>query len=270
MYIKLETTRLDFHRTQQSLIRAELYQGIVDSVNIGETRGNKIGKRIVLPASFIGGPRDMRRRYLDAMALVQRFGKPDLFITMTCNSEWKEIKDELKHGQRPQDRPDLTSRIFRSKLEDLKDQIFKKEIFGKVAAYVYVIEFQKRGLPHAHMLIILNRGYKITNADDYDKYVSAELPNKENFPTLYETVVKHMLHGPCGEANKKNTCMLNGKCKFRYPRPFCSKTMQGKDAYPIYRRRNDGAQVSFYTILFCFCGQLFRYIIENMIILIHL
>ena len=78
MYIKLETTRLDFYRRKQGEIRAELYQGIVDSVMAGETSGSQVGQRIVLPISFIGGPRDMCRRYLDAMALVERFGKPDL------------------------------------------------------------------------------------------------------------------------------------------------------------------------------------------------
>lgn len=83
MYIKIETTRLDYFYANQDKIRAELYQGIVDSVNAGETRGDKIGKRIILPASFIGGPRDMRQRYLNAMALVHRFGKPDIFLTIT-------------------------------------------------------------------------------------------------------------------------------------------------------------------------------------------
>ncbi|XP_073035171.1 uncharacterized protein [Primulina eburnea] len=161
MYIKLETTRLDYYRRNQAEMRAEFYQGIVDIIIRGETRGSEVGQRIVLPASFIGGPRDMRRRYLDAMALVRTFGKPDLFITMTCNPEWKEIKDNLKEGQKAQDRPDLTSRVFRAKLHDLKTQIIKKEIFGKVAAYVYVIEFQKRGLPHVHMLVILKPTYKI-------------------------------------------------------------------------------------------------------------
>ena len=52
-------------------------------------------------------------------------------------------------------------------------------IFGKVDAFVYVIEFQKRGLSHAYILIILNHEYKITNADKYDQYVQAEIPNKE-------------------------------------------------------------------------------------------
>ena len=89
MYIKLETTRLDFYRLQQSHIRAEVYQGIVDCVNAGETRGNQIGRKI-LPASFVGSPRDMRRRYLDVMTLMQRNGKLDLSITMTCNPDWQK------------------------------------------------------------------------------------------------------------------------------------------------------------------------------------
>ena len=243
MYIKLETTRLDYYRRQQSKLRAELYQGIVDSITAGETRGNQVGQRIVLPASFVGGPRDMRRRYLDAMAMVQHYGKPDIFLTMTCNPEWNEIKDELKEGQLAQDRPDLTSRVFRAKLHDLKDQLFKKEIFGKVAAHVHVIEFQKRGLPHVHMLLIMKPGYKMTTPDEYDKFISAEIPDEREYPLLHEVVVKHMMHGPCGELNKNNSCMVDGECKNHYPRRFCSKTMQGNDAYPLYRRRDDKRQV---------------------------
>lgn len=97
MYIKLETTRLDFLRSQQSRIRSKSYQGLVDIVNVGETRGDNIGKRILL-GTFVGGPRDIRRRYLDAMTLIQQFGKPYLFITMMCNSDWKEIQDEILLG----------------------------------------------------------------------------------------------------------------------------------------------------------------------------
>jgi len=33
------------------------------------------------------------------------------------------------------------------------DDIIKNQMFGKVKAYVTVIEFQKRGAPHSHTLI---------------------------------------------------------------------------------------------------------------------
>ena len=59
----------------------------------------------------------------------------------------------------------MTFRIFHAKLQDLKDQFFKKKIFGKVEAHVHIIEFQKRGLPHAYILIIIQEEYKILSED---------------------------------------------------------------------------------------------------------
>lgn len=80
------------------------------------------------------------------MALVQRFGKPDVFLTMICNLSWPEIKAVLGPNEEAQNRPDLTSRVFRAKMEQLKDDIVKRLLFGTIVAFVYVIEFQKRGL----------------------------------------------------------------------------------------------------------------------------
>lgn len=94
-YVKLETSRLEFHRNRQEHLRTKVYQELMDSVTSSETSGSKIGKRIILPASFIGGPRDMRRKYMDAMSLIQRYEKPDTFLTMTCNPPWPEIKKNI-------------------------------------------------------------------------------------------------------------------------------------------------------------------------------
>ena len=176
---------------------------------------------------------------MDAMALVQRFGKPDLFLIMTCNPNWPEIKEELGDIDEAQNRPDLVSRIFKAKLEELKADLFKKEVFGPVAAYVYVIEFQKRGLPHAHLLIILKAGTKLISPQSFDKVVSAEIPDPEKRPNLYSLVAKHMMHGPCGPFNPTNACMNDGKCKSHYPKPFRSETENSEDCYPKYRRRKD-------------------------------
>jgi hypothetical protein len=68
---------------------------------------SEVGKRTVLSPTFIGGPRDIRHRYMDAMALVRKYGKSDVFLTMTCNLNWDEIKNELCLGQCAHDRPDL-------------------------------------------------------------------------------------------------------------------------------------------------------------------
>ena len=70
----------------------------------------------------------MQRRFLDAMALVERYGKPDYFITMTCNPHWEEITSRLEPGQTPQDRPDLVARVYRAKMRSMKDLLIKKKI----------------------------------------------------------------------------------------------------------------------------------------------
>ena len=92
-YVKIESSRLDYIRNNQDRIRADLYQGLVDSLNAGEGRADAVGRRTVLSTTFIGGPRDMRRRYMDAMALVRKYGKPDIFLTMTCNPNWDENQE---------------------------------------------------------------------------------------------------------------------------------------------------------------------------------
>jgi hypothetical protein len=82
-------------------------------------------------------------------------------------------------GQTAQDRPDLVTRVFRAKLQVLKKKLMKNDIVGKVRAYVYVMEFQKRGLPHAHFLLIMKRKYKLTCPEQYDLLISVEFPNKK-------------------------------------------------------------------------------------------
>ena len=101
----------------------------------------------------------------------------------------------------------MVTRIFRAKLEELKYELFKKQIFVSIAAYVYVVEFRKRGLPHSHFLIILESNSKLSTPEAFDQIVSAEIPNTKNHTHLRLAIIKHMMHGPCGNLNLTNTCM---------------------------------------------------------------
>lgn len=103
-----------------------------------------------------------------------------------------------------------------------------------------MVEFQKSGLSHVHILLIIEQGYKITTTNHFDNFISAELLDKEEFSLLHNLVVNHMMHGPCGRNNPINLWMKDGQCKSHYPKPFSNKSVQGKDRYPIYKRRNDG------------------------------
>ena len=238
-YAKMEQERLNYLRLNQSTLRAEMYQGAVDAIHTGDT-SNNIGRRIILPSSFTGGPRQMYQLYQDAMAIVRHFGKPDLFITFTCNPKWPEITKELLPHQTAADRPDLTSRVFHIKLQELLKDLCTKQCLGKVIAYVYVVEFQKRGLPHAHILLILAPEDKIHSFEKYDSIVSAEIPDPAVYPLAYETVTTTMMHGPCGILNPSSPCIKDGKCQKHYPKNFQQSTEESDNGYPIYRRRNNG------------------------------
>jgi helitron helicase-like protein len=115
-------------------LRATLYSGLEDLIRSDETSDtNGLGKRTILPSSYIGGPRDLHQRYQDAMALARFFCNVDLFITMTMNPEWDEIRQKLFPGQTSYDCPDLVARVFKLKscATSLLD-VVKHNVFGLV------------------------------------------------------------------------------------------------------------------------------------------
>ena len=84
-YGGIEEQRLRWARNNQRQLRADLYQGLCDVLQSGDTNTSSVGKKIILPSSFKGGPRYMLQNYQDAMAICSWAGVPDLFITFTCN-----------------------------------------------------------------------------------------------------------------------------------------------------------------------------------------
>ena len=90
----------------------------------------------------------MQQNYQDAMAIVAKYGKPDLFLTYTCNPKTKEITENMKNGERPEYRPDLLSRVFKLHLAKLLNDIKNKHVLGVPVAHVHVIEFQTRSVAY--------------------------------------------------------------------------------------------------------------------------
>ena len=110
-------------------------------------------------------------------------------------------------------------------------------------AVVATIEFQKRGLPHAHILLWLDSSCKFTDANQIDEVISAEIPDPDTDPELYEVVKTCMIHGPCGAARKSSPCMIDSKCSKHFPKGFCDRTTFDDEGYCKYRRRDNGITV---------------------------
>lgn len=111
-----------------------------------------------------------------------------------------------------------------------------------MSAYTYTIEFQKSGLPHAHILLILDAEYKIYNINKVVSIISAEIPNPYEQSELCNIVTKFMIHGPCGQLNPNSPCMIDGKCSKDFPKKNNNTTKTFNDSYPQYRRR-EGTQL---------------------------
>ncbi|XP_056694876.1 uncharacterized protein [Spinacia oleracea] len=242
VYTMIEAERLCFVQTNQKKLRAELYKNLTDAVMRGDTDPSTTGKRIVLPSSFTGGPRYMMQNYQDAMAICKWYGYPDLFITFTCNPKWPEITRFVeKRGLRPEDRPDIVCRVFKMKLDRLISDLKEQKILPfRVNALVYTVEFQKRGLPHAHILLFLHPEDKISNGEEIDKIIHAEIPDAATNPELHKLVGDCMMHGPCGELNKSSPCMKMGRCSKHFSKEFLEETSVDNEGYPKYRRRDNG------------------------------
>ncbi|KAJ3708378.1 hypothetical protein LUZ61_012083 [Rhynchospora tenuis] len=134
MYACIEDARLNYLYHNQDNLRIDTMKNIRAAVLQGDMFGYQVGKRFILPASFVGGPRYLFHNYQDALAICRSLGPPHLFITFTCNPAWAEIRRNLIGTQQPSDRPDLVCRVFKMKLNEMIKDIRDHKCFGAVAA----------------------------------------------------------------------------------------------------------------------------------------
>jgi hypothetical protein len=174
----------------------------------------------------------MTELYHDAMALRNEIGEPGYFITMTTNPKWPEILAQLKPWETPQDRPDIIARVFNLKFQELLLDVYKRKRLGECLSYVFTIEFQKRSLPHAHLILIMDPQSTLRSADGIDMQISADVPCPQNNPRLHDLVGRFMIHGPC----ENRPCWRKDSCKYGYPRPHSEVTQVLENAYPLYKR----------------------------------
>jgi hypothetical protein len=247
MGAKIEAQRLKFVQTHQTQLRADSHKGVSEAISSKDTNPTALGKMVVLPATFHGSARHLHSLYQDSMARVRHFGKPTLFCTMTCSPDWPEFEQLMwgkDTGETAWQRPDVVTRVWELRKKQFLHDVLVAGVLGEVAAYSWVVEFQKRGLPHLHILLIMKHNSRLHTPDDYDTAVCAEIPDPEKFEELHKIVQKHMIHGPCGPLNPKAPCMENGVCTKNFPKDFTPQTRANESSYLEYRRRDNGRTVT--------------------------
>ena len=160
--------RLDWQRRNKNLIF-----GIPKTIEDANRKDNEDGstsERTFLSSSVHGSHRHLKKLAQEGLCVISEYGNPTLFITVTCNHQWPEIQERLLPGQSAFDRPDIVDQVFHQRLEAFLANIRKGVYFGgrvddngkfvkgnhEVVYLMHVIEYQRRGLPHAHIVVKLS------------------------------------------------------------------------------------------------------------------
>lgn len=163
----------------------------------------------------------MQHNMLDIISISTKVGYPDIFLTMTCNPQCPKIKNAFLSGQSVIGRRDIAARVFRIKLRAIMAFVIDEKIFGDVKAHVRVIEYLKRGLPHAHCIFSMNTVSKVNllNPAFVDRIISADFPDEPHL-LLRQVVLKHNMQNPCVHLDPSTVCMTDRICSKHFPKPF--------------------------------------------------
>ena len=176
-----------------------------DDNNDGPSEKDK--KKVFLSESVHGGFLHLRKCSQNGLSILSHYGSPTCFLTVTVNPRWKEILEKILPNQTAQERIDITNMVFKQKLCTLENNLNAGKYFnGQVPVYkIHVIEFQERGLPHAHIVFRLSdhpkneaeslqfikdyiRTDRVFDTHEYEKYTDEE---NEEYLSKVEAYMKH-------------------------------------------------------------------------------
>ena len=235
MFTRDLESRLNYIRMNQNRIRDAECATTGDHSNAGS---------VYLPSSFLGSRRWASEQIADGLALAASFGPPTFFATFTCNPHWPEITSQLRAGQQYHDVPVVVARVFKQRFSHFLKTL--SSMFPNAGGRQYIVystEFQKRGLPHCHVLIKFDADCILPV--DIDNIVSAEIPDDPNDAALVHT---HMMHShPSPLQPPSRYCQREDSsghvCRFSYPQPLQEMTSVDTSGKVHYRRRNQHDQM---------------------------
>jgi hypothetical protein len=211
-------------------------------------------KKCFLSQSHHGSRRHLRKKSRDALSLVAEYGRPTFFLTLTCNPDWEELQEVIPEDHNAYIAADRTVQVFKMKLDKFLENLRNGHYFssyskdGTIKRYpvyiVDVIEYQNRGLPHAHIVYQLTNSpstdSEITNTVSFiDEFVHSTkmYPSDNDTEEDYkyqELVHKCMIHTCRGG---DNGCLNeHGICKRGYNKIIIPETFIDERGFPVYKR----------------------------------
>ena len=211
---------LEFVRRNQLLIRGGINNdtgGADEGEDLSEAENADVAVRkkvVFCPASVTGGRRHLAGLAKNALAVVAERSHPTEFTTLTFGAKWREMLEMLLEGQTAFERQDIAIQVFHEKLRVfLANLRAGKYHLGKFSVrqlwdahtndwstvdekYVphnpgtepfldylmVVIEYQHRGLPHAHIV------YRIRAAPECPKRGDSLVEEQAKYDKMREYI----------------------------------------------------------------------------------
>ncbi|XP_060519139.1 uncharacterized protein LOC132697601 [Cylas formicarius] len=279
--VKIEYNDVSWAEKNQKVLRSDTYDSLkrflemrtaeINEGNEGLARVRP-GRIIILPTTIPGTRRYYHNGYLDSLALCAKLRRvPTYLVTFTSNKNWQEVIDEMNRRDKSVSDignfPEVLCRVFEQKLNALMRDLTERQILGKIEGYVVRVEFQKRGAPHAHILLYLSREDVPVSGEDVDRVIYARWPEPSDgngFESLRHLVNTFMIHNKCdiepenveqeiddndeeeeqeGEIGVENSRVRRppcwtvvDRCRWKYPKQQISSTVFKIEKQILYRR----------------------------------
>ncbi|KAL3122114.1 hypothetical protein niasHT_001654 [Heterodera trifolii] len=249
---RIERNEMDHIKAiqQRKNYRQTLARDYIKAIEQGlqqQGRNAKLGSVYLMPQTFAGSRQYYQQKYADLMTIVRNLGNPTWLGLSPSpgNPSWPELKEALQGRQQYTHRADIVCRIFMDKAAEFVRDLVEKNVLGKVAGWCYSVEHQKRGMPHIHMLLILQERERVLTPENVDQYVFARippLPPMEDMSVeanqqrrLWHYVTTMMLHD-CNSACTEVDEQGRTRCRKHFPKPYSDLTELSEVRYTSYVR----------------------------------
>jgi hypothetical protein len=179
-----------------------------------------------IPSALRGSPGSRYEGVQKCTALAVKLGPPTLFLTFTANSEWAEFRAALRPNESWWHHPHLLCRYFHHRLNELLHDLQEGVSLGvRTSWIVSVVEFQARGMPHAHLLVRLSDVGSLSG-EIVDRFLSCAHEGCTD-PVLKEIVGRFMVHQCRPERCHKQyrgKKVANPRCFWQFPKPYKAAT----------------------------------------------
>jgi Cdc6-like AAA superfamily ATPase len=200
-------------------------------------------KTTTVPSYIRTGDTYFRQKEHHINTMVQGFGLPQIFYTMTmAENHWTHLHNILSKTDNkdplPSNRPFHTYMHYHHRLSSMHEHFWKKPNLTDWGNWLHHFErdeFQNRGAIHTHGIAYLSKS--IPELID-SNVIRADMPDPNLEPELYELVKKHQIH-TC-DSRCKGPAPPGSRCKKGFPQPYSNTTHEDSNSLRyVYRRTKE-------------------------------